>query len=394
MTKQQITILIGLGTAVFLVFCCLASLMVSDQMVLEMEAEAAKLAVVLATWTTTPTNTPTATPTMTATPATPIMTATPLHTPTPTLTPSPTNTRVVSDTPVPTPTPTFSLSDMAYIPPGPFTMGSNEADLEGALALCNEDASDLGCERYFYQDEIPKRTTYLHGFYIDKHEVTNAEVCRFLNEMGNQEEGGAKWLDISTASDIWYYEGSKIIESDGQYRPREDYENHPVTHVSWYGARAYCEWAGKRLPTEAEWEKAARGTDGRIFPWGNAFPQDGTRVGNFADENHRNVQFIELIRGYDDGYRYTASVGTYPAGASPYGVLDMAGNVSEWCDDWYAAYQGSAFGNANFGTTYRIRRGGSYVWGRPSIRTSARNRERPEAVSGDSGFRCAVSLED
>jgi formylglycine-generating enzyme required for sulfatase activity len=113
-----------------------------------------------------------------------------------------------------------------------------------------------------------------------------------------------------------------------------------------------------------------------------------------ADENHRNVQFIELIRGYDDGYRYTAPVGTYPAGASPYGVLDMAGNVSEWCDGWYAAYQRSTFGNADFGTTYRVRRGGSYVWGRPSIRTSARDRERSETTSGDNGFRCAVSFED
>jgi formylglycine-generating enzyme required for sulfatase activity len=383
MTKQQTAILIGLGTAVFLIFCFLASLVVSDQMVLEWEAEAATLAVVLATWTATPTSTPTAMPT-----ATLIVTATPV------LTPSPTNTRVVPDTPVPTPTPTFSLSDMAYISPGSFTMGSNETDIERALTLCNEDAGDLDCERYFYEDETPQRTVYLRGFYIDKHEIANAEYSRFLNEIGNQEEGGAQWLDTSAASDIWYYEGCKVVESEGQYWPREGYENYPVTHVSWYGAKAYCEWAGKRLPSEAEWEKAARGTDGRIYPWGNAFPQDGTRVGNLADENHRNVQFIELVRGYDDGYRYTAPVGTYQAGASPYGALDMAGNVSEWCDDWYAAYEGSTFGSADFGMTYRIRRGGSYVWGRSSVRTSARDRERPEAASGDNGFRCAVSIED
>jgi formylglycine-generating enzyme required for sulfatase activity len=381
MTKQQITILIGLGAAVLLVFCGLVSFVVSDQIVLEREAEAATLAAVLATWTATPTSTPTATPTGTATPL--LITRTP----------SPTNTQVIPDTPSPTSTPTFSLSDMAYISPGTFTMGSSETDVDRALILCNEDAS-LDCERYFYEDETPQRTIYLHGYYVDKREVTNAEYCRFLNEMGNQEEGGAKWLDISAASDIWFYAGSKIIESAGQYRPREGYESHPVTHVSWYGAKAYCEWGGKRLPTEAEWEKAARGADGRAYPWGNAFPQDGSKVGNFADENHRRVQFIELIREYDDGYRYTAPVGTYPAGASPYGVLDMAGNVSEWCDDWYVAYQGSTFGNADFGTTYRILRGGSYVWGRPSVRTSARNRERPEAASGDSGFRCAVSIED
>lgn len=379
MTKQQITILVGLGTAVFLVFCGLAGLVFSDQIMLEQEAEAVTLAAVLATWTATPANTPTATPTGTATPV---------------LTPSPTHTRVVTDTPAPTPTPTFSLSDMAYVPPGLFTMGSSEADIARALALCNEDVGDLDCERYFYEDETPQRSIYLRGFYIDKHEVTNAEYSRFLNEVGNQEEGGVKWLDVSAARDIWYYQGCKIVESGSQYQPREGYENHPVTHVSWYGAQAYCEWAGKRLPTEAEWEKAARGTDGRTYPWGSTFPQDGTRVGNLADENHRQVQFIELVRGYDDGCRYTAPVGTYPVGASPYGVLDMAGNVSEWCEGWYAAYQGSTFGNADFGTTYRVLRGGSYVWGRPSARTSARNKELPEAASGDSGFRCAVSLEE
>jgi formylglycine-generating enzyme required for sulfatase activity len=178
MTKQQITILIGLGAAVFFVFCGLASLVVTDQMMLKQEAEASTLAVVLATWTATATNTPTTTPTMTATP---------------TLTPSPTNTQVLPDTPVPTPTPTFSLSHMAYIPPGPFTMGSTEDDLARALDLCNQDVGELDCERYFYEDEIPQLTIYLHGFHIDKNEVTNAEYCRFLNEMGNQEEGGAKW---------------------------------------------------------------------------------------------------------------------------------------------------------------------------------------------------------
>ena len=170
MTKQQTAILIGLGIAVFLVFCGLVSLVVSDQITLEREAEAATLAAVLATWTATPTNTATVTPTMTTTPTAPTMTATSFLTPTP----SPTNTRVVLDTLVPTPTPTFSLSDVAHIPPGPFTMGSSEADIDRALALCNEDASDLDCERHFYEDEAPQRTIYLQGFYIDRREVTNA----------------------------------------------------------------------------------------------------------------------------------------------------------------------------------------------------------------------------
>jgi formylglycine-generating enzyme required for sulfatase activity len=208
-----------------------------------------------------------------------------------TLEPAPTDTPVLpTDTPVPptnTPSPSAPSSDMVYVPAGEFTMGSEE-----------------------YSDEQPVHTVYLDAFYIDKTEVTNTQFAQFLSEQGNQEEGGVTWLHIGD-------EDCLISQSRGQYQPKSGYSDHPVIEVSWYGARAYCEWLGKRLPTEAEWEKAARGADGLIYPWGNTF--DGTKL-NFAD---KNTNFDWSDSNWDDGYADTAPVGSYPDGASPYGALDM-----------------------------------------------------------------------
>jgi tetratricopeptide (TPR) repeat protein len=153
------------------------------------------------------------------------------------------------------------------------------------------------------------------GFYIDIHEVSNAEYAAFLNERGNQSEGGVAWLDIEDAD-------AQIESQPGRYAAKGRYADHPVVEVSWYGARAYCNWVGKRLPTEEEWQQAALGRDGRRYPWGNEEADAG------------GVQRANYDQGasQSDGYERSAPVGSFPAGASPYGALDMAGNVWEWVD--------------------------------------------------------------
>ena len=155
-----------------------------------------------------------------------------------------------------------------------------------------------------------------------------------------------------------------------------DYRDHPVTHVDWNQARAYCAWAGVRLPTEAEWEKAARGTDGRIYPWGNSAPDD--RFANYGN----------IIDG-------TTPVGNYPEGASPYGALDMAGNVWEWVNDWYDSdyYSQSPSENPQGPATgeSRVLRGGAWVYDDDSVRSAYRYNYNPDSWYFDLGFRCVRS---
>ena len=181
--------------------------------------------------------------------------------------------------------------EMVYIPAGTFLMGSSSDDPDT------------------YPDEFPQHEVYLDAFWIDRTEVTNAMYAAFLNAEGNRSEGGATWLDADDYG-VW------IEESSGEWSPMSGYEDHPVVEVTWYGAKAYCEWAGRRLPTEAEWEKAARGEDGRLYPWGDDSPNCNLANYNLCGEG-------------------TDEVGMKPDGARPYGALDMAGNVWEWVADWY-----------------------------------------------------------
>lgn len=158
-------------------------------------------------------------------------------------------------------------------------------------------------------------TATLDAFWIDQTEVTNAQFAAFLNDQGNQFEAGITWLEIEQV------ENAQIELRDGLFQPESGKADHPVVEISWYGAHAYCQWVGGRLPTEAEWEYAARGPDGHLFPWGDADPTcELAQFGGCGD--------------------FSLPVGSFPAGASWVGALDMAGNVWELVADWYGEYPG------------------------------------------------------
>ena len=224
--------------------------------------------------------------------------------------------------------------DMVFVPAGEFTMGSPDGQGNN--------------------DEHPQHTVYLNAFSIDKTEVTAAQYQRCV-------EAGACSAP-ATGGDCTYGAAGK--------------SEHPVNCVDWDQAVAFCRWAGKRLPAEAEWEKAARGTDGRVYPWGDQAPNSTLANFNF------NVGS-------------TTSVGQYPAGASPYGALDMAGNVWEWVADWYdESYysqspsenpQGPASGDL------RVLRGGSWNFVTSYARVAYRGGFAPDFRLDNFGFRCAFS---
>lgn len=225
-------------------------------------------------------------------------------------------------------------SKLISIPAGEFTMGSPEGEGE--------------------KDEHPQHKVYLDAYYIGKYEVTNEQFAKFVNETDYQAKG------------LW----------ENYYKPGT--ADHPVVWVSWNDAVAYCKWAGLRLPTEAEWEKAARGIDGRRYPWGNEW-----------DESRCNNSVGSPSSG-------TKLVGSYSSGVSPYGCLDMAGNVCEWCSDWYRESfygysprsnpQGPGSGNL------RILRGGSWGSNHPDhLRAASRSWFDPTTGYYNYGFRAARS---
>ncbi|MFC2028790.1 SUMF1/EgtB/PvdO family nonheme iron enzyme [Chloroflexota bacterium] len=225
-----------------------------------------------------------------------------------------------------------------YIPEGEFSMGSNFGD----------------------PDEKPVHKVTLDAFWIDKTEVTN-QMYQECVDAGVCNEP----TDTSSVTNNNYF-----------FNP--NFANYPVIYVTWYDAVDYCEWVGARLPTEAEWEKAARGDDARDYPWGNLTPT-------------RN------LANFDNNLGDTSEVGSYPEGASPYGVLDMAGNAYEWVNDRYDAdyYEVSPLENpmgSNSGTR-RVLRSASFNTSETTIRASNRGSYPPDTTGDDDGFRCARDAE-
>jgi formylglycine-generating enzyme required for sulfatase activity len=235
---------------------------------------------------------------------------------------------------------------MVAVPAGPFIMGSDEVDREGKSA-------EMGLTKPLYLDEHPKRRIVLPRYAIDRYEVSNADYLRFIQS--EERPPPPHWK--------------------GERFPQEK-ERYPVVNVNWFEADAYCRWIGRRLPTEAEWEKAARGPDGNLYPWGNRF-----------DETLGNVSLA--------GRGGAAPVGRFPGDRSVYGVYDLAGNVMEWTADWYKAYPGSDYTDRNFGEAFKVARGDAFGGGGGHYylavfsRLTFRQNVPPEVRYEFLGFRCA-----
>lgn len=220
--------------------------------------------------------------------------------------------------------------DMVFVPAGDFTMGSND----------------------WWPKSQPEHTRNVDAFFIDKYEVTNKKYKEFT--------------DATKRSIPDHWVGGKIPAGK---------ENHPVVYVTWDDADAYCKWNGKRLPHEAEWEKAARGTDKRAFPWGDKF-----------DKNKGNTPQY----GHED----TLPVGSFESGKSPYGVYDMAGNAWEWVEEWFKPYPGNTHPDENYGEKYKVLRGGSWydcTYYKCGISAPSYNRIffHSKTKNNNFGFRCA-----
>ncbi|MBI1822880.1 MAG: SUMF1/EgtB/PvdO family nonheme iron enzyme [Nitrospirae bacterium] len=233
-------------------------------------------------------------------------------------------------------------SEMVYIPAGPFIMGSDEQD--GVIGI------DVGV------DEIPRHQVNLPAFEIDRYEVTNQQYDLFVQATGHRIPSEPRFP--------LYYRWEKG-------HPSKDQEKYPVSYVDYEDAASYCTWRRKRIPTEAEWEKAARGTDARKWPWGNQFDKKKCNT----DDSHLS---------------WTLPVGSLPSGASPYGVMEMCGNIAEWTSSWYKPYPGNSLKREAFGESLKVVRGGAWsLPAHPFSRTSHRSYAvKPSKRHRSIGIRC------
>jgi formylglycine-generating enzyme required for sulfatase activity len=301
--------------------------------------------------------------TATLLPATNTSTPMPLPTapPPPTIPPSPIPTASIALAP------SFIGSDgveMVLIPAGWFTMGSSSADVDAAVNMCLQKLSSRSCPRSDFSNEMPQRQVYISDFYMGITPITNGQYRACVNA------GVCAAPSDSGTPDNRY--------AVANYYNQRQYDNYPVVRVRWEDGQNYCRWISGRLPTEAEWEKAARGAeDARIFPWGNSF-------------DHQKA----IVRRTSSETPELRPVASYANGRSPYGLYDMAGSVWEYIHDWYSATyyqnapdrdpQGPASG------TRRVIRGGSYSNYEVYARVTNRGTPTEHSRSGFRGFRCVM----
>lgn len=286
---------------------------------------------------------------------------------------------------------------MVLIPAGEFKMGS---DKEENLAMWRgaNDLNPYGFNDRLYVDERPMHKINLPAFQIDKYEVTNAQYREFVVSTGHKipstwaKNGyniSSDYLDFLSLKDLQPIASEQFrLDMDVTTMSRDDLlaemqkvqasrDSLPVTWVTWHDASNFCQWSRKRLPTEAEWEKAARGPKGSEYPWGNKW--DPTKINTMAEDEEAPY----------------SPVGSYPGDVSAYGIYDMAANVSEWVADWYDAYPGAdPAASRFFGKSQRVVRGGMASSGHYDslsvvFRSAKRNHLFPSTALIDLGFRCA-----
>jgi formylglycine-generating enzyme required for sulfatase activity len=239
--------------------------------------------------------------------------------------------------------------EMVLIASGEFIMGTNKVDEEGTH-------KKIGSVKPLYLDQHPERKLFLGSFYMDRYEVTNEEYSKFLNATQFTDRP-AHWVD------------EKFPEGQGL---------HPITQVTWWEGWSYCMWAGKQLPNEAQWEKAARGPDGLPYPWGKEFVKGKANLGI-------------------DGDRKTAVITAYPEDVSPYGIYGLSGNVMEWTQDWYLPYPGNPKPDSRFGKELKVLRGNGFQkaghYFLPAYRYAfTRTEANPNVFFENVGFRCASEV--
>jgi formylglycine-generating enzyme required for sulfatase activity len=242
-------------------------------------------------------------------------------------------------TPAVPPTNANDEVELVLIPAGEFTMGHKDS-----------------------YDTLPVRRMNLPVFYIDKYEVTNKRYKRFIDATGYK----VPWSqDPAVAEYVWDWRKRMYPEGKG---------DDPVVFVNWEDAKAFCAWAGKSLPTEAQWEKAARGINGKPYPWGNSW-----------EAKKANTS--------ESGVKQTAPFGSFKDDVSEYGVHDLAGNVSEWVEEWFAPYPGNPMTNYEERNKYKILRGGSWDYGHSIANGYHRQYALPQSQMAAIGFRCVKAAD-